>query len=426
METEPPLAPLTGDQTADVVIVGAGFTGLASAYYLAEAFPDSRILLIEGARVGYAASGRNDGLLLPWISGAEELAAGLIAEGRVADARAVYEKSSEGIDIVEALVTRHGVECEWERRDCIRGALTNTQMRHLERMHRNEELIGLNPEWLTPDALRQRLHVPGYRAASTVRVGGMLNPAKLARGMLALVRARGVEVYEQSPAVKITPGPTHTVRTPAGTIRASALVLATNAYTGRLGFFPRRILPIHSYSLASAPLSDEQIAALCWQGRNPFLDVRNFFEVFRLTADNRIVFSGGDARYYYGAALVDDQADRAYSRLEGAFRRRFPDLADVPVTHRWVGHVGLALDMVPTIGVTGAAKNLYFAVGYSGHGVGVTFLAGRLIRDLYAGTPIDPALDFVLNHRPLPAGVEPFTSLGFALYRRYLHWRDTR
>ena len=282
MEGEPPLGPLAGDHTADVVIVGGGFTGLASAYYLAEAFPDRRIVLVESARVGFGASGRNDGLLLPWISGAEEIVARLIAQERVPEARAVYEKSSEGVDIVEALISRHDVPCDWERVDCLRGALTDRQVRELERVHRNDVALGLEPEWLTAAELKQRLNVPGYQAASTVRVGGMLNPAKLARGVLALVRSRGVEVYEASPVVEISPGPTHTVRTPDGTVRARALVLATNAYTARLGFFQRRILPIHSYSLATAPLSDAQVAELSWKGRNPFLDVRNFFEVFSM------------------------------------------------------------------------------------------------------------------------------------------------
>jgi glycine/D-amino acid oxidase-like deaminating enzyme len=209
-------------------------------------------------------------------------------------------------------------------------------------------------------------------------------------------------------------------------VRAPVLVLATNAYTQHLGFFRGRILPIHSFSIATAPLTQAQVAALSWRGRQPFLDARNFFHVFRLTADNRIVLSGGDAFYYYGGAAVDGEGHQDYRRLERDFRHLFPALADVPITHRWAGHVGLTLDMVPTVGAFGPAGNVLFAGGYSGHGVPVAVLAGRLLRDLYAGEPLDPVYDFVLNRKPPRVPGEPLNALGFALYMRYLRWDDAR
>ena len=112
--------------------------------------------------------------------------------------------------------------------------------------------------------------------------------------MLALVRAAGVVLSEDSPVVDITPGTTVSVRTPRGAVRAPVLVLATNAYTQHLGFLRGRVLPIHSFSIATAPLTESQVAALSWDGRQPFYDVRNFFNLFRLTADNRVLLSGGD------------------------------------------------------------------------------------------------------------------------------------
>jgi glycine/D-amino acid oxidase-like deaminating enzyme len=286
--------------------------------------------------------------------------------------------------------------------------------------------LGLDATWLPDNELRQRVDVAGYRGALTVPSSAMINPAKLATGLLALARTSGVQVHEESPVVDITQGTTVGVRTPRGAVGAPVLVVATNAYTHHLGFLRGRILPIHCFSITSAPLTEAQIAALSWGGRQPLYDVRSFFDLFRLTADNRVLLSGGDAFYCYGGAAEDEEGHRDYGRLERDFRRLFPALEDVPITHRWAGHVGVTLDMVPTIGAFGPAHNILFAGGYAGHGVPVAVLAGRLLRDLVAGEPLDPAYDFMLDRKPPRAPGEPLTSLGFGLAKRYIRWDDAR
>ncbi len=430
IEDAPALASLQGDQSADVIIVGAGYTGLSTALHLAESFPERRIVLLEGARVGYGTSGRNCGLVLPFINGAEETVHDLVDAGRIDEARKVFEATSAGIGLIEELVTKRGVDCEWEPVESLVGALTPRHEAKLEREQRMYAALGLEATWLPERELRQRVDVTGFRGALTVPSSTMINPAKLATGLLALARAGGVEVYEESPVVDIAAGKTVEVRTPGATVRAPVLVLATNAYThhlGRqLGFLRGRVLPVHCFSITSAPLTEAQIAALSWGGRQPFYDVRSFFDLFRLTADNRILLSGGDAFFYYGGAAVDEEGHRDYRRLEGRFRRLFPGLADVPITHGWVGHVGTTLDMAPTIGAFGPAQNIFFAGGYTGHGVPVAVLAGRLLRDLIAGEPLDPVYDFVLNRKPPRAPGEPLTSLGFGLAKRYMRWEDAR
>jgi glycine/D-amino acid oxidase-like deaminating enzyme len=426
IEDSPPLAPLQDDHTADVVIVGGGYTGLSTALHLAESFPERQVVLLEGARVGYGASGRNCGLVLPFIGGAEATAQRLVEAGRVDEARKVFAATSAGIGLIEDLVSKRGVDCEWERVENLLGAITPRQEARLEREQRMYAALGLDATWLPESELRQRIDVAGYRGALTVPSSGMLNPAKLATGLLALARAGGVEVHEGSPVVEITTGTTVAVHTPRGAVRAPVLVMATNAYTHHLGFLRGRILPVHCFSIASAPLTEAQIAALSWDGRHSLHDVRSFFDLFRLTADDRILLSGGDAFYCYGGAAVDEEGHRDYARLERSFRRLFPALADVPITHRWAGHVGVPLDMVPTIGAFGPAHNVFFAGGYAGHGVPVAVLAGRLLRDLVAGEPLDPVFDFMLNRKPPRTPGEPLTSLGFGLAKRYMRWNDAR
>jgi glycine/D-amino acid oxidase-like deaminating enzyme len=409
-----------------VVIVGGGYTGLSTALHLTETFPEHRILLLEAARVGCGASGKNSGLVLPFIHGAEEMVRALLRAQRVEEARQVYQETSAGIGIIEGLVTTQGLDCEWERVNCMRAALTDRQQRRLEREREMYAALGVEAEWVPPAALRPRVDPASYRGALRIAAGGMVHPGKLAREVRRLVQARGVQIFEDSPALEIVPGSTVTVRTPAGSVRAPALVLATNAYTGQLGMFRRRILPLHSYSIATEPLSDAQIETLAWHDRQSFFDVRAFFELFRLTGDNRIIHSGGDAFYRYNGAVDDGKSHPDYARLERALRRTFPALAPVSITHRWVGHVGLTLDMAPTFGAHGPSRNIFFAGGYSGHGVPVAFLAGRLLRDLYAGEPLPPALDFIHDRRLPPSPPEPLISIGFALYKRYLRWADSR
>jgi gamma-glutamylputrescine oxidase len=421
-----PLAPLQGDHTADVVIVGGGYSGLSTALHLAESFPERRIVLLEGARIGYGASGRNCGLVLPFITGAEATVHDLVDAGRIDEARKVYAATSAGIDLIEDLVATRGVDCEWEPVESLFGAVTPRHEARLEREQQMYAALGLEATWLPESELRRRVDVTGYRGALTVPDSGMINPAKLATGLLALVRAAGVEVHEDSPVVDITLGTTVSVRTPRGSVRAPVLALATNAYTHHLGFLRGRILPIHSFSIATAPLTEAQVAALSWGGRQPFYDARAFFNLFRLTADNRVLLSGGDGFYYYGGATVDGEGHPDYRRLERVIRQLFPVLAEVPITHRWAGHVGATVDFVPAIGAFGPGDNILFAGGYSGHGVPVAILAGRLLRDLVAGEPLDPVYDFVLNRKPPRAPGEPLTSLGFGVAKRLIRWEDAR
>lgn len=425
IEDTPPLAPLSGDHSADVVIVGAGYTGLSTALHIAESFPNRRIVVLEAARVGYGASGRNDGLLSGLINGAGEIVNELVEAERIDEARHVYDATSAGVNMIEELSATRGIDCELEPVETMVGVLTPEQEAMAEGRQKMYAALGLEATWLPENELRQRLDIAGYRGAVTIPGSRQVNPAKLAAGLHGLVRAAGVEIYEDSRVVDFTPGTTVSVRTPRGTVRAPVLVLATNAYTPHLGVMRNRILPFHSLSIATAPLTEAQIAALSWSGRQPFFDMQFFFNLVRLTADNRIVVSGGDAFYYKDGAIVDGEGHHDYKRLERDFRHFFPALGDVPITHRWAGHVALTLDMVPTIGFLSSARNVLFAGGYSGHGVTVAVLAGRLLRDLYAGESLDPVYDFVLNRMPPRVPGEPFASVGYDLYKRYMrraHW----
>jgi len=256
IEDSPPLPPLQGDQTADVVIVGGGYTGLSAALHLVESFPERRIVLLEGARVGYGASGRNCGLVLPFIGGAEEAVHDLVDAGRVDEARKVFEATSAGIDLIEDLVSTRGVDCEWEPVESLFAAVTPRHEAKLERDQRMYAAIGLEATWLPENELRRRVDVAGYRGALTVPSSAMINPAKLATGLLSLARAGGVEVYEESPVVEITAGTTVGVRTPRGSVRAPVGSPDRGALLGRAPTLLRRaklLRPVPSHGRQSNP-----------------------------------------------------------------------------------------------------------------------------------------------------------------------------
>ncbi len=426
IEDAPLLEPLRNDQRADVVIIGGGYTGLSAALHIAETFPERRIVLLEGTRVGYGASGRNCGLALPFTNGTEQAAHDLVEAGRAKDARRVFDVASAGIALIEDLVQRRGLDCEWEPVETLIGALTPRHVAHLERDQRMYTAIGLESTWLTDSELRQRVDVSGYLGALSVPSSAMINPAKLATGLLDLARAAGVEVHEHSPVIDIAGGPTIRVGTPTGSVTAPLVVLATNAYSGHLGFLRGRVLPITAFSIASAPLTNAQISSLSWSGRQPFLDTRMLFDLFRLTADNRVLLSGGDGFLCVDGAAENEEGHPDYQRLERRFRHLFPALEDVPITHRWAGHTGMTVDTKPTIGAFGPNRNLLFAGGYSGHGVTVGVLAGRLLRDLVAGEPLDPVFDKIIDRKPLRVPTGRLLTPGFALAKRIIGWDDGR
>ncbi|MDE0832894.1 MAG: FAD-binding oxidoreductase [Acidimicrobiales bacterium] len=426
IENAPLLESLRGDQKADVVIIGGGYTGLSSALHIAERFPERRIVLLEGTRVGYGASGRNCGLALPFTNGAEQAAHDLVEVGQLDEARRVFDVTSGGIAVIEDLVERRGLACEWEPVETLVGALTTRHVAHLERDQQMYRSIGLESTWLTDSELRQRVDVPGYLGALSVPSSAMVNPAKLATGLFDLARRAGVEVHEGSPVTDIDAGPTIRVGTPTGSVTAPLAVLATNAYSGHLDFLRGRVLPITAFSIASAPLTDAQISSLSWSGRQPFLDTRMLFDLFRLTADNRVLLSGGNGFICTDGAAETEEGHPDYQRLEQRFRQLFPALKDVPITHRWAGHTGMTVDTKPIIGAFGPDRNLLFAGGYSGHGVTVGVLAGQLLSDLVAGEPLDPAFDGIIDRKLPRVPTGRLLTPGFALAKRIIGWDDSR
>jgi glycine/D-amino acid oxidase-like deaminating enzyme len=235
--------------------------------------------------------------------------------------------------------------------------------------------------------------------------------------------AAGVAVYENTPVQRVRPGAEVVLETPRGEVRARAVVLATNAYTPALGFFRSGILPLHSHVIATAPLPDEEWSRIGWGSWDGFSDDFDRIAYACRTPGGRLLFGGGgnpSYTYRFGGALTIDvhAADPAARFMHGLMTRYFPALARTPIAHRWAGPLAITLDRICSMGVSGAHRNVYHALGYSGHGVALALLAGRVLADLYDGNHEAWSDLPFYQKRLLPIPPEPLRWLGYQAYTR--------
>jgi glycine/D-amino acid oxidase-like deaminating enzyme len=409
-------APLKGRQKADIVIVGGGFAGMASAYHLAQRFGARRIVLLEGACCGYGASGRNGGLADTAFLGFDAL----YDEHGPEVARAVYDGTLIGLEQIKSLVNAHGIDCDLELNGSISLAIEERHLERLEEAQSRFDAMGLPSRLLDKAALQQRIKSERFIGGLLDPSRAILNPAKLARGMKTLIEGMGVEVFERSKVMHIEPGKVVRVLTEFGEVEAPNCVIALNGYAPQLGFFRSRVLPLCNYIVATEPLSDEQMAAIGWNGREGLSDLRTQFMYLRLTADNRIVFGGEMSPYYYDSSPSSGNHRPAINRLQRSILTTFPQLEGVRFTHCWGGTMGFTRDFCPSVGVLGDHANLYYAVGFSGEGVVMTQLAGKIIGQLMSGER-SQLTRLPLVNKALPyVGHEPFRYPAVKLYERAL------
>ncbi len=404
-----PLAPLDRAVRADVVIVGAGFTGLSTAYHLSSRYPDRKVVVLEAKRVGNGASGRNGGMALHWINGVEV---------RDAErARRLYAVTTEAIDWIAGVAREHGFPLRFRRNGCME---VLTDARRAEEAHAHAERLaawGIPVQFLQGAALEDRLRARGVVGATLDPTTGQLHGLDLLHGLRAVLLARGVDVYEESPVVRIDEGREHVLTTPRGSVRAPAMVLGTNGYTPSLGYFRGGIIPLHSHCVATEPLPLARWRELGWGDVAAFSDDLDRVAYASLTDDGRLLFGGGGNgaySYYYGGRTATPRTpERQFAFVQSVLARYFPDARDVRIAQRWTGTLGVTLSRVCSMGVTGAHKNVFYALGYSGHGVVLANLAGRVLCDLYSDHH-EPWRDMPFYQAPL-RGIppEPLRWLGY-------------
>ena len=368
----PERPPVRGDVRADVCVVGAGYSGLSAALHLAER--GFEVVVVEGARVGWGASGRNGGQIVNGLN------AGLDRiERRYGGAAADFVGSmlQEGAGIIRALVAEHGIDCDLKDGN-LYAALDARQMRGLEAKQALWRRHGMDDhELLDREALRAHVGSELYFGGMLDRTGGHLHPLNLALGEAAALEGLGGTIHELSPATALdTDAARPVVTTPEGTVTCRTLVLCGNAYLGEVSrALAPRVMPVSTQMMATEPL-DEGLARSLLPGDGCVEDVRYILDYYRLSADRRLLFGGGTV--YGGRDPRDIEA-----KLRRNLDRVFPELASVRIEHAWSGNFALSFSRVPQLGRLG--DNTYFAHGYSGHGVTGSHTFGRILAEAIAG-----------------------------------------
>jgi glycine/D-amino acid oxidase-like deaminating enzyme len=407
-------AALARDLTADVIIIGGGFTGVSTAYHLSKRFPEKGIALIDARQIANGASGRNGGQMLNWVHGFDPRSP--------EEAKRIYDATREGIESVLGIVGEHGLRVPVRREGHLDLLTSARAADESEKALQEIEGSGVPLRFLSGKELSEKIELHGVEGAVFDPGSGELDGLAYLRALRPVLEARGVSIFEGTPALRIREGRTIEVETPAGTLRAPAAFLATNAYTPHLGYFRSGLVPLHSHVLATEPLPQDEWARRGWKSGANFIDDRSRISYGTMTASGRVLFGGGsNSAYQYvyaNGTRSEGPSDRAASDMRLRLLGYLPRLEGVSITHRWSGPVALTLSRLPTMGVRGAHRNLYFALGYSGHGITLSNLAGKVLTDLYSGSDERwrglPFYEQKLRYVPS----EPLRFLGYHAYTR--------
>ncbi|MFF9280140.1 NAD(P)/FAD-dependent oxidoreductase [Streptomyces griseosporeus] len=413
--------PLPGDATADVVIVGGGYTGLWTAYYLKKAAPFLRITVLEQKFCGYSASGRNGGWLYNGIAGRDRYAKLYGRDAAVRLQRAMNDTVAE----VVRVAAEEGIDADIVRGGVLEVARTPAQLARLRAFHEQELSYGeKDRELYGARETAERIRVADAVASAWTPHGARVHPVKLVKGLAAAVESLGVTVHESTPVAEIRPG--HAV-TPYGTVRASYVLRCTEGFTASLKGQRRTWLPMNSSMVATEPLSEEQWAAIGWAGRETLGDMAHAYMYAQRTADGRIALGGRGVPYRFGSRTDNDGRTQreTVEALRGILVDFFPALAGVRIAHAWSGVLGVPRDWCASVTLD-RATGLGWAGGYVGSGVATANLAGRTLCDLVqldsgqAGATELTGLPWV-GHRVRKWEPEPLRWLGvhgmYATYR---------
>lgn len=381
-----PRPPLVRSEEVDVAILGAGYTGMWTAYSLLRAQPRLKVAIVEGEIAGYGASGRNGG----WCSPRFPLSASAMTRLWGADAaRSVLLALQQAVDGIAEAAEREGIDA------CFRPAGTLTvargahQLPALRGMLAAYERIGMGDRYrfLTPEESAERVRITDLHGGLYTPDGASIHPGRLARGLARAVEALGGTIYEQTRVTELRAGKDAGLVTDAGILRArQAVVLAGEAYLTRLKGFHRALLPVYSLISLTEPLTPEQWAAIGWEHGENLASLRNTVVYLTKTPDGRILFGSRGAPYAYGSQITREQDQHAetHALIQRMLLAWFPMLAGVRFTHAWGGPVGMPMDWTPAVRFDPGSR-IAFAGGYTGQGVAMANLAGQMLAGAIGG-----------------------------------------
>ena len=409
---------LTGGLSCDLLVVGGGYAGLWTALHATERNPGARVVLIEAERVGWAASGRNGGFVEASIThGAEN------GKSRWAGEFDQLEKLGlANLDGMQADIAKYAMAVDWERSGMLTVATEPHQVEWLR-----EGADDGDGQFLDQAAVRAEVDSPTYQAGLfAAETCAIVHPARLVFELARACTQAGVQIFEHTSALSVARERNGVqVATRAGVIQADQVVLATNVFPSLLKRNRLHTIPVYDYVLATEPLTPEQLNRIGWRSRQGIGDSANQFHYYRLSADNRIVWGGYDAVYYFGRRVNPSYEDRpeTYRRLAAHFFITFPQLEDVRFSHRWAGAIDTNTRFCAHWGLAGRGRIAYVN-GFTGLGVGAARFAADVCLDLLDGHPTERTELEMVNRKPLPFPPEPAASIGIQATRWSLNQAD--
>jgi glycine/D-amino acid oxidase-like deaminating enzyme len=414
---------LSGAANADLAVVGGGFTGLWTALLAKEQEPDRDVVLLDGGRLAWAASGRNGGFC------SASLTHGLsnAVERFPDEAQLLVRMGKENLAGIAETLARHSIDCDWESTGYLTAATADWQLPGREEFARLASTYGIDAQVLDQQQVRARVDSPTYLGGLFMPSdGALVNPAKLAWGLASAAERLGVRIHEHSPVRGLARhGAQVQLQCDGGEVSADAAALATNGFRpfstlGRLS-----VVPVYNYALMTEPLTEQQLSRIGWQGREGLSDAAAELYYYRLSADNRILWGGPHTDYFFGNGIAARHENRPelFVRLADDFQRTFPQLDDVRFSHAWGG----------VIDIDSRATNYWeqlhggqvvATMGFSGLGVGSSRFGAQVMLDLLDGVDNERTNLRFVRERPLPFPPEPMRSLGVTITKRAIRAID--
>jgi glycine/D-amino acid oxidase-like deaminating enzyme len=410
---------LGADHRADLCVVGGGYTGLWTALRAKQRDPGRRVVLLEGNRLGWAASGRNGGFCAASLTHGEEN-----GRARWPDEYDALERlGRENLDGIARTVRDFDMGVDHERVGELDVAVEEHQVPWLR-----EAAAASGRRFLDRDEVRAEVASPIFLAGCLSDDTVLLHPAKMVRELARVAEDLGVEVFEGTRVESLAAeGTGMEVRTEGGTVHAEHVALGTNAFPALVRRYRSYTVPVYDYAVVTEPLTAEQREAVGWQGRQGLADPANHFHYFRLTPDDRILYGGYDAVYHFGKRVDSSYEDRpeTHDLLVSHLLTTFPQLEGVRISHRWGGAIDTSTRFSAFFGLAHRGRVAH-AAGFTGLGVGATRFAADVMLDLLAGERTERTELEMVRRKPAPFPPEPVASLGIHTTRWSLARADHR
>jgi len=408
---------LQGNSNADIVIIGAGFTGLWTALFLKQLEPAKDVLVVEQGVAGYGGSGRNAGIVGACLDHSHALAIKHFGKEEALRLAAIGKNNIDEL-------AEFAVSCDFERNGQLMVALCPAQLEGLEHNRDVATEFGIGGYQLLNKAeLQNELNSPLYHGGAFISGGGIVNPVKLVGKIRDEAARLGVRFIERCRVLEVSG---NKLRCESGTISCNKVVLATDSYSHQL--FPQLLwhfIPLYDYIIVSEPLSVEQQKAIGWKNRQGVVDCRNFFNYYRLTADNRILWGTSEALYYAPNRVDEscDHSDEKYSSLRESFLRHFPQISELKFNYQWGGPIASTTRLTPFFGSLQDGKVVY-GLGYTGHGIGSTRVAGKILAHMALSQDNELTALEMVQKKPFPYPPEPLRGLAVNLVSNSLRAVD--